>query len=217
MAPKYARLGQKRSRTKFNELRLVFSSDSPSMFHALAAQLFVLYEDLRLELSGVSAPKLGSLDGADVKYRMHYFIRRATGTWVEFSQALRTMDKDPDLLALKGSFDAESSKKWRNAVRFFTRYHSRVMRVRNDIGGHFGASAAKYAVGNLKPDVIGELELVSYGSRATMIPHFAGEIAATATLQHMPYRKLLRILRVGWKYGIYATPAITAHYYWKRF
>lgn len=187
------------------------------MFHALSAQLFVLHEDLRLELSGVFERNLGRIDGVGVEYRRHYFIRRAIGTWIEFSQALRLMNRNPDLHALKNEFDFESTKKWQNAIRFFARYNGSVMKVRNDIGGHFGTDAAKYAVENLKPGVLGKIELESHGRRGTMRPGFAGEIVATATLRHMSHRKLLRILRVGWKYGIYATQSLTAHYYWGRF
>jgi hypothetical protein len=45
------------------------------MAHAYIAQLFVLYEDLRIELYGITENDLSKLGSTDQKYRKHYFVR----------------------------------------------------------------------------------------------------------------------------------------------
>jgi hypothetical protein len=199
------------------------------MAHAYIAQLLVLYEDLRIELYGITEKDLGKLDGTDQKYRTHYFVRRSIGTWSEFAEAIRLLDQLDDFRQIKQAFDAASRKKWEKAVRFFKKYERFVKAVRNDIGGHFGPKAAKYAIANFRTDVQGKFELTRYDTRgAGMRVYFAGEIAATATFRNLPgeetkeasgvrYRRLLRIVTTGWKYGTQSTNCIAAHYLWARF
>jgi hypothetical protein len=76
---------------------------------------------------------------------------------------------------------------WSSATDFFHSKRDLIQKVRNDIGGHFGAKAAIYAVQNLSPEAVGKIEIgyVQDGPRDPQL-HFAGEIAASAFLRHLP-------------------------------
>jgi hypothetical protein len=215
--------------TRFRDLRSVFRSDAPSLAHGYIAQLIVLYEDLRIEMHGITDRDLGELDSTDKKIRVHYFLRRSIGTWCEFAEAIRLLNALDEFTRIKHCFDQPSIKKWDKAVRYFRRHERFVKSVRNDIGGHFGGKAAMYAVEHLPPAVVGKFEITSYDStHAGARLCFAGDIAAAATFRALPagstkdewglaFRRLLRIVRTGWRYGTYSTDSIAAHYLWPRF
>ena len=217
------------TKTRFKELRSVFRSDAPSLMHGYIAQLMVLYEDLRIELYGITEGDLGKLDSLDARYRVHYFLRRSIGTWCEFAQAIRLLDQLNDFGPMKRGFAPQAIMKWDKAVRYFKRNERFVKNIRNDIGGHFGGEAARYAVENFRPGDLGKLEITQYDSRhAGAKLYFAGEIVAVATFRRLPggpeketwaweYRRLLRIVKAGWRYATSSTRSIVAHYLWARF
>jgi hypothetical protein len=197
--------------------------------HAFIAQLIVLYEDLRIELYGITEMDIDKLDSTDKKYRVHYFLRRAIGTWCEFAEVIRLLDAQEDFGPIRRRFDALATRKWRKAVRFFRKYEHAMKAVRNDIGGHFGSKAARYAIENFTPGVTGKFEIVRDDlGRVGAHLYFAGEIVAVATFRTLPggpdkqnstaqFRNLLRIVRVGWRYGTLSASVIGSQYLWDRF
>ena len=213
------------SRTRYKRLRDVFSSDRPSQLYPRIARLFVLYEDLRIEMLGIVEKDLGRLDSRDSRYRINYFLRRSIGTWWEYAEAVRLLNDQPDFRQVRESFDFAGLKRWNRAVRFFERYESFIKTIRNDIGGHFGSKAAEYAVANLSPDAIGKFEIIGYDSHtAEMLPAFAGELTATAFHRQLSrtnatdrYKRMFRVIRAGWRHGTYCTQLIADRYLWDRF
>ncbi|MEP7352927.1 MAG: hypothetical protein ABI824_06815 [Acidobacteriota bacterium] len=185
-----------RTTIRFGELRRVFRSHANSMADAHIARLCVLYEDLRLELQGVlghaiSSPEtLGSsplgarLDGND-SYRNYYFLRRSVGTLFEFAEGIHLLNSDPDFLKIE--LGEALSSEWLESVDFFDSKFDLIQKVRNDIGGHFGSVASRYAVKNLREGAAGKLELLldDKDGRIELRLHFAGDIAATALLKHL--------------------------------
>jgi hypothetical protein len=166
------------------------------MANTYIAQLLVLYEDLRIELYRITANDIGKLDSTDQKYRRHYSVRRSIGTWSEFAQAIRLLDQLDEFRQIEQEFDAASLKKWDKAVRFFKKYEHFVKAVRNDIGGHFGPKAAKYAIANFRTDVQGKFELTRYDTRGGgMRVYFAGGDRGHSDVQKPAGRGNKRSLR----------------------
>lgn len=169
------------------------------MSDAYIARLCVLYEDLRIEvlaISEVSIPSLDVLDPARTnveqrevgRYRRNYFLRRSIGTLAEFAEGLRLLAGCPDYTRMLENIDPGNRALWTESVEFFQAKEVAIKNVRNDIGGHFGASAAIYAVDNLKPTAVGKIEYQCDSRSMPTKPflHFAGEIAATSFLRHLP-------------------------------
>jgi hypothetical protein len=88
------------------------------MTAAHIAQLLVLYEDLRIELYGITETDLGKLDITDPKYRRHHFVPRSVGTWSEFAEAIRLLEEQQEFEYIKRRFGAASIRNWGKAVRF---------------------------------------------------------------------------------------------------
>ncbi|HKB65767.1 MAG TPA: hypothetical protein VKC61_07900 [Pyrinomonadaceae bacterium] len=211
-----------KSKTVFREIRRVFIF---SEMNALIARLAVLYEDLRIETFGIIAESLAELDYTDEKYRKNYFMRRSVATLVEVAEAFRMLDEDPDFQRVKDNFDEKHLIRWKRSLRFFKRFEPILRRVRNDIGGHFGHEAARYAIKNINLSTCGKIELSNEGpSRVGVKLHFAGEIATYALVRHRGavsddvYAKyLIRIIALGYKQAIRSIDTINAFYLWNRF
>ncbi len=188
-----------RSKTLVADLRRVFRSDEKRLVDAYVARLCVLYEDLRIELAAIGADSIPSLDvldpleeNAEFKnvgmYRRNYFLRRSIGTLYEFAEGLHLLAECPDFAWVTAAFDGETAAQWNVAVDFFKSKGQLIKDVRNDIGGHFGAKVAIYAVPNLSPGTMCKIE-IKYDEHNIPRPpqlRFAGEIAASAFSRHLP-------------------------------
>ena len=195
-------ISEMRSATRMRQLRHVLPPSPKSLLHENIARLAVLYEDLRIELTAASASSIRKLDRVDSRYRRNYFLRKCIGTIVEFAEAIRLLDGSPEFKVIKSNFSTDILKYWTEGVKFFRKHERFLKSVRNDIGGHFGTNAAKYAVLNLDTETIGKIELIDIGGpKARIHLYFAGEIAAVASLQHLvkgrtPSQKFANLLRL---------------------
>ena len=158
----------------------------PAEMHAHIAQIAVLFEDLRLELTGVSEESLKPLETIGAKHRRNYFLRRSVATLVEFVGAIRMLDENRDFQLVKRRFDSDASQEWQEATSYLRKHKEYFKRLRNDFGGHFGFPAAKYAVETLDQDTPEALEICwkPLERRAGPKLRFAGEVAATAMARH---------------------------------
>lgn len=207
------------------ELGRVFGGGIDEIFHSRIARLAVLYEDLRIELLGIQAESLSQLDTTDERYRRNYFLRRSIATLLEFAESFRLLEECPNFRIIKAEFDAPSRRRWQKAQRFFEKHEPFLRLVRNDIGGHFGSEAARYAITHLNPNnVVGKIELSSDGRKQGVKLHFAGELAATAMFRHLPGKTskarflfLLRRVVVGYRHAIWTVNLLVVFHLWKRF
>jgi hypothetical protein len=201
------------------ELTRVFGPSAPFSARYIA-QLAVLYEDLRIETMAIAEDSIPALDVTDVRYRRHYFLRRSIGTLVEFAEALRLLNSRPDFVDVRATFNKELSRRWKRGIRFFKETERFLRPIRNDIAGHFGPQAAAYAVSHLNPGAVGKIQV----ERRTIHLHFAGEIAATATLRHVEgqnvdvgFTKLIQIVLNGYRHATTCVHCLAVTYLWKRF
>ena len=210
--------------TRWGTLATVFSPRTNRELHALIASLCVLFEDMRIELSGQAEADLGALDECNKEGRKLYFLRRSVATLYEFSTMIQELDRLPSFQSIKATFEPAHQKTWATAVRYFKKYNKYVTRLRHNIGGHFGRQAATLAIENLLPDAGGFLEVIFYEKGAGAKFCFANEIAATGVLQHVPgdniaakSRILVRHAVVGYRKAARAVDCITRCYLWDRF
>ena len=114
------------------DLRRVFRSDEKRLVDAYVARLYVLYEDLRIEISAINANSIPSLDIPDPagegleyqevgKYRRNYFLRRSIGTLYEFAEGLRLLAACPDFAWVSADFNSDTAAQWNAATGFFSR------------------------------------------------------------------------------------------------
>jgi hypothetical protein len=212
-----------RSAFRTRELRRVLPPSPTSLLHENIARLAVLYEDLRIELTAASAHSIRKLDRMDPRYRRNYFLRKCIGTTVEFAEAIRLLDRSRDFKIVKSNFSPQILKYWTEAVKFFRKNEPLLKAVRNDIGGHFGTNAAKYALSALDSDTMGKIEIIGIGGPVHL--HFAGEIAVVASLRHLKkgrtpsqkFTNLLRMLVVSFRHSTRCVHSVAACYLWDRF
>ncbi len=218
----------KQSKMRAGKLRDVFQSGSAEQIHEHIARLAVLYEDLRIEMYAIAADDIPALDQLDQRYRRLYFVRRSIATLEECSDALVNVDQCPSFNRIKsrpkgkgGNWDL-----WDAAIVFFRQNRDFIKKVRNDIGGHFGRTASRHALQHLEPTATGIIEVAAdqQGKGADVKLHFAGEIAATATLRHLEgsdvsdrLLKLIETTKEGYGHATKAVQTLAAHYLFERF
>jgi hypothetical protein len=89
------------TRLRYGRLSAVFPTQRNKLLHQQIARLCVLFEDLRIEVSGMAAEDLGRLDEVDPKLRGLYFLRRSVGTLHEFTEALREIDQSVEFTEIR--------------------------------------------------------------------------------------------------------------------
>jgi hypothetical protein len=219
-----------RSLTRVGYLRKVFPANTPAeaVVHANVARLVVLYEDLRIELATF---QVAAIDGHadwvnDGQYRKRYFLRRAIGTVVELSNGFSQLARDPSFAEVRKTFDDIATAEWDSTVGFLASNAQLFKQVRNDLGGHFGTAAAKFAIESFTPGTTGSLEIVRdyLWSGIMYRPQFVGEVTARAFLRHLPgkdtedkLRGLLEKVREAQRLATRAISNLLHFYLWPRF
>ncbi len=214
------------TQTRWATLERVFSThnDEDEELHALIACLCVLFEDLRIEISGQAASDLGGLDACGAPGRKLYFLRRSIATLHEFTAVLLELDQLPSFQPIRARFNPVVQAQWARAVAYFKKHHRYIARVRHHVGGHFNVQGGKLAIENLLPDAIGALEVrfTNEGGGAKLL--FASEIAATGALIHVPgntiaakSRRFVRHALVAYRLAARAVDCVTVSYLCERF
>ncbi len=213
-----------RTRTRCAVLANIFSVARDKELHARIASVSVLFEDLRIELSGQAADDLDRLDECGKAGRRLYFIRRSIATLYEFAMLIKELDEMASFQVIRGRFDAIAGRQWDRATAYFEKYSRYVVRLRNNVGGHFGSNAGESAIKNLLPDAVGSLEVRFTDKGGGAALYFATEIAATGTLRHVPgatipakARRLVRHALVAYRHATRAVDCIAVYYLWDRF
>jgi len=216
---------------QYVKLRQIFPADFDPLTNSRIARVCVLFEDLRIEITGMyprvrgsqeSCNVLSRLDTAGSKFRELYFLRRSIGTCVEFAEALRLLDEAPSFKALIGRFSVPGQGTWCEAVKYFRQHEKFWKEIRNDVGGHFGSDAAKFAVESFLPGAEGSIEIHDSCGKGGVILAFASEIVATALLRHLPGRDanekvkaLLDEVVTAYPHAVKAVECIVIEHMWR--
>ncbi len=222
-----------RSQLKYTTLTKLFPSSIDNPTNAQIARLCVLFEDLRIEITGFTlsasdiegaGPNVSAFDISGNKARALYFLRRSIATCFEFAEAVRLLDES-SFQTIMSSFPVEEQNNWREAVLYFKNTERKFWKlIRNDVGGHFGTTAALFALESFLPgeDVTIEIRQVS-SKGCTAILGFASEVAATALLRHLPgdtpdqkLKKLFEAVQMAYPLAIKAVEFIVGNHLWQR-
>ena len=142
------------------KLREVFGSGDPDLA-VHVARLSVLFEDLRLEQRAARhVEPIPAIDTLDKNFRYFYFLRRMLVTLCEFASALNQINRNPEWKKMRARFDTETENRWDAAVKYFVHNRPKWSGLRNEIGGHFKESAARFAVENFRDTATGKIEIV---------------------------------------------------------
>ena len=123
------------SETKIHqkELRIALECGD-EILNAHVSRLCVLYEDLRLELSGATDKELKPLDANGFAFRTQYFIRRATATTIELAEEFRLLNDYNGFDSVRASFTESDTSKWNACLTFYSTHEPLFEKIRNDIG-----------------------------------------------------------------------------------
>jgi hypothetical protein len=199
--------------------------------NAHVVRLSVLYEDLKIELTGSGGPSIPRLEFYGKSARQQYFIRRTFATLYEFRECFDRLDKCAEFEHVKQRINQDSvaAKRWSDCVQFFRENEKIITDQRHDFGGHFGEKASRAVIKELAGDpntIIGELEFNRdfANARAGMHLRYAEEIAAQAMhrhrgkLTHAEWReKLFTTARAAFEHAAQAVHVIVIYYVWDRF
>lgn len=213
------------AQVRVRQLKDVFGNSSESNFEPLLARLSVLYEDLRIELFGIVEESLLRLDQLDARYRRTYFLRKSIGTLWEFAEAVRCLKESSQFRLIASEFSPEIARHWERASAFFERNERTLKLIRNDIGGHFGLEAARFASQHLNFDAVSGIELdKSFSGRGRVFLRYSGEIVATAMLRHASgkdrdhqIRRMVRLARIGYRHATRSVHCIVFCHLWEKF
>jgi hypothetical protein len=218
-------------RTYERNLREVFWPGDRE-FAIRAARLCVLYEDLRIEYQGARSDDLKPLDELSAMYRRFYFFRRSLVTLDEFGSALNRLNEIKSWKKyVEQHPDEQLRRRWREAVTFFQTNKKRFGPIRDDIGGHYLESAAKYSVNNLTPGSTGKMVVnLDYEKGiASAELHFSTELVAnvvrrTMTNQdpsldelHVFLSEIFGMVTTGWQRAVDAVNIVIVKYLLLRF
>jgi hypothetical protein len=157
-----------RTRTRWPKLKKLFPAGIEADTNARVARLCVLFEDLRIELTGLDllahdasedSASDKRFDRAGNQMRRIYFLRRSIGTCWEFAEALRLLSETEGFRPILASFGEPARAKWDESVRYFNLHERFWKDIRNDVGGHFGERAARFAIENFLNDAFGSIEI----------------------------------------------------------
>ncbi len=74
---------------------------------------------------------------------------------------------------------------WQAGTGFFAKNRTLIEKIRNDVGGHFGETASRYAVEQTDPSTSISLTIESnVQNQSWLSVGFAGDLAATALVRH---------------------------------
>lgn len=190
-----------RTRTRWPRLKKLFPGGAEIEANARIARLCVLFEDLRIELIGLDLLAPSVMDGlaqdthfdvAGYRLRRIYFLRRSIGTCYEFAEALRLLGSTAGFDSVLAGFAMPTKAIWLESVEYFSQHERFWREIRNDVGGHFGETAARFAVEHFLSDATGSIE-IQWDDRSNTgdcVLAFASEIAATALLKRLPEETL---------------------------
>ena len=195
------------SRLVVKPIKNLFVTPSDEV-NALLMRMFVLYEDLRVEVYGARAYKIEQLDETGHVYRGIYMIRRSTITISEFTQTMERLDQLEEFRKLKALFEERHQRAWADGKAFLLEHKPFLQRLRHNCGGHLLGAVVEKVMARMHQDTVGFVR-VNYtrDDRASLNFGFAYEVVALALdVQRQdddppqPYvERLFRTVKEAWE------------------
>jgi len=153
-------------------------------FAACVARLCILREDLFLEMAGIYASRIKTLDSHSVVWRRMYFWRHLVKTVGEIRQTIDTLNGVPEFRRVFKKQPTEWRKKFDSMVKKLAQERLLVKEMRDSLGGHVLHKTVEQALNDMPMDKFGDLEL---GRKAKNTHYrFAGEIVVEMLIAGVP-------------------------------
>jgi hypothetical protein len=155
------------------KVRHWFPANDPLAAHI--ARLCILREDFAIEMSGIHAAEIKTLDGNDVVYRKFYFWRRLVVTLGEIRSALRTLQQLPDFQLIVNEQTCEWRQWFDSSIAELENDRELIKTTRNSLGGHVLHTAMQAALNSMPGENFSYLEVGATAGKTHY--RFAAEIA----------------------------------------
>lgn len=185
-------------------------------------RMFILYEDLKLEVSALHVPGTTALDEVSRHYREMYFVRRAFATLWEMDNAIEALQRTRPFKKKMGTLDKRRLQDWKAAVRFFGKAKKFIDRQRNAYGGHVNDELARFILDRVDPkdDSVGALAIrVSDDHTAHHVFKFAESLVSQAFFidrgdrdHHEYLEESWQVLAEAMRHGAHASQIIADLY-----
>jgi hypothetical protein len=128
----------------------------------LIAEIYVLYEDLKLETEKLFNFAIDLQREGDVKkpYEVLYYIRRSTVSLNEYRRALNALNAEKEFRHKLASLDKKYVLQIEEANRYFQANQKQIRGLRNTFGGHINPAFARHATANFAPNEVGKIEWI---------------------------------------------------------
>ncbi len=132
----------------YQHQRVVPTEDEVS---AIMARLYVLREDLYLELQGIKEDKIEPLDDNGSNYRDIYFFRNSTRTLFEINHTVQHLKRKPVFMkALAKQRDFHDV--FEDFDKAINKARNLLKRLRHETAGHLDQAAFQKALTKIAPD-----------------------------------------------------------------
>ncbi|MEO5924333.1 MAG: hypothetical protein ABIR70_10950 [Bryobacteraceae bacterium] len=214
-----------RSRSLSRRLYQIFAGEHHRDVKRGVVGLSALFEDLRIEIAGITARRISKLDETSRRMREYYFLRRSFGTLYEFAEVVEELDHCDGFTEVKSQIKPRLLIDWTEAVAYFAARKAAIERVRSNVGGHFGKRAAKLAIRNLMSEDAGTIEVAEYRSGGGVKLGFASTLAGVALVHSVrgdegmetKVKELFKLSLEAKTHAVRAVECLAATYLWKRF
>jgi hypothetical protein len=153
-------------------------------FAATVARLSILREDFGLEMWGIYAGRIGSLDKHSAQWRRLYFWRNLVRTLWEIRRALETLFTLPEFKRLLREQPLRRKRKFDDLLKKLSAGQVIVKGIRDSLGGHVLQRSVEKALNSMSFDRWGYIEV----GRTLRETHykFAGELVGEILLAEVP-------------------------------
>lgn len=147
------------------------------------ARLCALREDLYIEFQGLHGEPLTPLDECSDGYRRTYFFRNQLRTLSEIVSAVHMISSDRKLMTEVYKQHPEIKSEFARIRKRLGGAHAKILRARDDVGGHLLQTAVLEGITKIPPDTKGMLQT---GDSPNAIHYrFTLEILGATMLRHV--------------------------------
>jgi len=149
-------------------------------------RLYILKEDLYLEVRGMVHEPMPALDESSSDWREIYFFRNSVGTLLEIRSAIETLRREKSFIRALSGQPPPLNRAFDDLTKALNRADSLIKKLRNEVAGHLPDKAFAEALDKIGSDTRGLLQM---GNSAKEIHYkFSPEFLGATMLRHVAYQ-----------------------------
>ncbi len=134
-----------------------FPPDNPTS--GSLARLAILREDLHLELKGIAARRLKSIDSNGEMWRKLYFLRNTFRTLWEIKSAISALRGNKEFRRTLRAHNPALFNAFLKSIGKFDRSYNQLTELRHALGGHVSKQRIQQVLDEVTPDVEADIEI----------------------------------------------------------